>query len=539
MPADKFNFPKLKGEENYPTQCIRGEAHLITQGYIDDLEDIIKEVGPESSSVFGSSIGTSSPVFQSKPPTSDRSKKDKRGLAALKLIVKDGPLSYIKRAKNLGEAWLILKSFYNKEGFLAIFIIIKKFIRIKCLKIGVSSYPNEIQTLINNLEAKGVTLPETFVNTWVLERLERSFDDFKTLIYSTLRDIASAYTLEQLSSHIIDKFKRRQSISNSLDKEKALTTSKKRKWKQSKGHQCKQCKVTSHNTDKCWILHSTLRPKRAKTEKGNGTDKVNNPEKSGKNSSTKGIQPKGKKPDKEEAMVAILTEPSKESASSSLLDLDLHFNLDTSIQSDLAFDQADPLMDMDIKEVITLTTINYNQLRIIKSSLLDLIKQVESAKEAIQGSRLLNNKERNNFSANFIYDDGSHIVTDRHPFYLYKEVNKVVHQGSAKSINIQGIGNIYIQFKDTGTKLLLRNVLHVPELEVNLINQSKMTNYYSLLIPTNIIIFNYLSSKIATIGDIINGLYHLPVQILHPHYRVFNTQTNTKESENKSQGSKP
>ena len=44
MSPEKFNFPKLKGEENYPTWCIRGEAPLITQGYIDDLEDIVKEV---------------------------------------------------------------------------------------------------------------------------------------------------------------------------------------------------------------------------------------------------------------------------------------------------------------------------------------------------------------------------------------------------------------------------------------------------------------------------------------------------------------
>ena len=158
--------------------------------------------------------------------------------------------------------------------------------------------------------------------------------------------------------------------SDSSEEEKALTTSKKRKWKQSKGRWCEQCEVSSHNTDKCWILHPTLRPKKAKTGKGNGTDKDNDIEKSGKNSSIKTTQPKGKKPDKEEVMVAISTEPSEESASSSLLDLDLDFNLDTSVPSDLAFDQADPLIDMDIEEVITLTTTNCDQLRITKSSIL-------------------------------------------------------------------------------------------------------------------------------------------------------------------------
>ena len=159
----------------------------------------------------------------------------------------------------------------------------------------------------------------------------------------------------------------------------------------------------------------------------------------------------------------------------------------------------------------------------------------------------MNNKERNHFSSNFIYDNGatSHIVTNRHSFYLYKEVNKVVHWGSAKSVKIQGIGNVYIQFKDTGTKLLLRNALHVPELGVNIINQSKMTNHYSLLTPTNIIIFNHYSGKIATIGDMINGLYYLPVRVINLPQRVFNTQESESRSPNsispgsqESQGSK-
>ena len=94
----------------------------------------------------------------------------------------------------------------------------------------------------------------------------------------------------------MDEFKRRLSISNFLDKEKALTTSKKRKWKKhSKGHWYEQCKVPSHNTDKYWILYPTLRPKKAKTEKSNGTDKTTMTKKSNKNSKpTKATQPKAK-----------------------------------------------------------------------------------------------------------------------------------------------------------------------------------------------------------------------------------------------------
>ena len=259
---------------------------------------------------------------------------------------------------------------------------------------------------------------------------------------------------------------------------------------------------------------------------------------------------------KKEAVVATSSEQNKElsvneteESSSSLLDLDFNLDLDLDTgphidsvipqdlvinQANLVNNQAVPLMEID--EVITLTTTNNDHLRITKSSLSDLINQIELAKAAIQGSRLINNKDRNNFSSNFIHDNGatSHIVTDRHLFYSYKEVNKVVYWGSARSIKIQGIGNVYVQFKDTGTKLLLRNALHVPELGVNIVNQSKMTNHYSLLTPTNAIIFNYYSGKIATIGDMINGLYYLPVRVIKLPERVCHTQ----DSESKSQESK-
>ena len=221
MPSIKFDFPKLKGEKNYSTWSIRGKAHLICAGYIKSLDDIIEQVNPpdppEGSSVSLSSNGTPTPVFHAKAPEEDRVDKDQKGLATLKLIVEDGPLSHIKRAKTLGEAWLILKNQYDKEGFSAIFVVIKKFIMIKYSKTKVGPFLNEIRTLVNDLEAKGVNLPETFVNAWVLERLDKSYDDFKTSIYSTLRDNANTYTLEQLSSHIMDESRRRQSMSDSSE----------------------------------------------------------------------------------------------------------------------------------------------------------------------------------------------------------------------------------------------------------------------------------------------------------------------------------
>ena len=196
MAPSKFDFPKLKGEKNYTTWSIRAEASLIREEYIDSLSDIIEEEEPHAGPLTSPYLNdTPTPIFHNKSLSgSVRIKKDQKGLAFLKLIIEDGPLSHISRAKTLGEAWLILKSLFDKEGFSAIFILIKKFIRIKCSKTQVGLFLNEIRTIVNNLEAKGVHLSETFVNAWVLERLDKSFEDFKISIYSTLRDNANTYT---------------------------------------------------------------------------------------------------------------------------------------------------------------------------------------------------------------------------------------------------------------------------------------------------------------------------------------------------------
>ena len=61
----------------------------------------------------------------------------------------------------------------------------------------------------------------------------------------------------------MDEFRRRQSVGDFLEEERALTTSKK-KWKRTSGQWCNYCEVSSHSTNKCWILHPSRRPKKTK-----------------------------------------------------------------------------------------------------------------------------------------------------------------------------------------------------------------------------------------------------------------------------------
>jgi hypothetical protein len=71
-----------------------------------------------------------------------------------------------------------------------------------------------------------------------------------------------------------------------------------------------------------------------------------------------------------------------------------------------------------------------------------------------------------------------HIICNKAFFTNFKECNKVINWGKAKSINIRGIGNVYIKFKDFNKAFLLKNCLYMPKLGINL---SHLNNYPFIL----------------------------------------------------------
>jgi len=83
-------------------------------------------------------------------------------------------------------------------------------------------------------------------------------------------------------------------------------------------------------------------------------------------------------------------------------------------------------------------------------------------------------------------------------------------------LNIKGIGDCFIQFKDTKKKRLLKNALHVSELGINLVSQSKLVNNFTIGLPNLVLLVNNRTSDVLTEGKCINGLYYLPVRILKP-----------------------
>ena len=80
-----------------------------------------------------------------------------------------------------------MKNQYDKEGFLNIYIIIKKFINLSFNKVKVEDFLNKIKAIINKLKAKNITLSKTFLNAWLLKKLDNIFKDFKSNIYSQFK----------------------------------------------------------------------------------------------------------------------------------------------------------------------------------------------------------------------------------------------------------------------------------------------------------------------------------------------------------------
>src|SRR5208337_4867757 len=181
----------------------------------------------------------------------------------------------------------------------------------------------------------------------------------------------------------------------------------------------------------------------------------------------------------------------------------------------------DSLNQMDIdsqepnaEEVFILTLRNESFI----NSIQDLIRRLEN-KSSIEDLR------KRELGSNFISDNAviSYILLNKKDFYSYKEIDKSIYWGNVSELNIKGIGNLYIRCRDTGKKRLLKNVLHVPELGINIISQSKTKNHLSITTPIAILLIDIKTGELLTKGEIIKGLYYLPIQVLHSKERVFTT----------------
>ncbi len=100
---------KLRGTSNYDVQSTLIESYIGAE----NLTEILSLEGPVDQ--FSSS----------------QKVKNQKGLFILKSHYEKGPLIYIKNALTTYEAWKSLKSLYNKKGFTDLYILLKRFFKLK------------------------------------------------------------------------------------------------------------------------------------------------------------------------------------------------------------------------------------------------------------------------------------------------------------------------------------------------------------------------------------------------------------------------
>ena len=80
------------------------------------------------------------------------------------------------------------------------------------------------------------------------------------------------------------------------------------------------------------------------------------------------------------------------------------------------------------------------------------------------------------YKANFVIDTAAeaYVISDKSLFWTIQECKTMVSQGGAKTLEITGYGNVYIEFTDSKEKMLLQNCLYMPQIGINLISQGKL-----------------------------------------------------------------
>lgn len=226
-----YSIPKLKGSENYITWSLRMEAFLIKEKLISAIS-IAEDI------------------------------KSQEALANIRLLIEDGPLLQIKHYNNAKDAWDFLKNLYNSSGFTSEFLLIKEFFNLSLEDISIEKYLNKIKELKDELLSRDIKIPEKVIITWILHNLDNSYFSYITSVSQALRNNPNYYTLETLSSSLLDESKRLEN-----NGEKAFLINKK-PWKKTKvALKCSYCKLKGHLYKDCYFLHPNKAPKGFKVAK--------------------------------------------------------------------------------------------------------------------------------------------------------------------------------------------------------------------------------------------------------------------------------
>ena len=288
-----FKIPKLKGSSNYDIWSIRLEALITREGYLDVItSDINNYTELEQASLQEKALKATSYII---------------------LTLEDGPLLQVRYIKNPFLLWATLKNLYEAKGFSSEFLISKELINttIYAFKGDLEKYLNNFKKLINNLEAKDITLPNKFIIALLLNNLSKEYNYLVTIITQNIRADSSNLVLEDIMSNLLDEYRRIITIKNNNnnsnktslprlsypnkdnksnifrdkdgDIEMALATKKpnysKSNNKTKSNKICSHCHKNGHLVDSCFILYPHLKSKNNNKKTINNTNSSNNNDK--------------------------------------------------------------------------------------------------------------------------------------------------------------------------------------------------------------------------------------------------------------------
>jgi hypothetical protein len=116
--------------------------------------------------------------------------------------------------KNPYTLYNTLKNLYCAQGFSSEFILSKELINttINTYKGNLEVYVNSFKRIINNLKAKGITLPSNFVAALLLNNLNKDYKYIVTIITQTIRVNNSTIDLDSMIAQLLDESRRLKSI---------------------------------------------------------------------------------------------------------------------------------------------------------------------------------------------------------------------------------------------------------------------------------------------------------------------------------------
>ena len=413
---------------------------------------------------------------------------NERALAEIHLTLEMGPSMQVCHLQSAHQTLETIKCLYSPQGYSMDYFVIVDFLKCKLSNFNtMEEYVNSIKHSMMEMEQRDVLLPKKFIITFILEGLTSKYDMVAGNIRASLKSDLSGYDYETLFSSLLDESRRLGMREQSS--EVALHASlrghnnqnpqfkRKNAYKIQKGKYCRHCKMTNHNTTDCSVL------RKLRNRSANQNHKRNNdPSQDEDSKSSTG----------ENVMHTSITE--NEVVDFNNIDMDLELN----------FDQVFTTTQFDITQAKS-TQGKFNPVTYIM-----LLNGINSEK--------------------FILDTGatSHIICKREYFTSFNVCTKTVKWGNAKSININGIGDVQVIFKNNNKKHQLKDCLYMPELGVNLISQSKMRDDYVSIFTKNNVVIKYQDDVIAC-GHKINNLYYIDIdRVLMPN-QLLHLRNSTKK----------